>query len=86
MNPDHDLDRAVKALFHKLFEVEPDFVNDRTRRGELERWDSLGHLDLLEALRNEFGIDIPPEQALQMETFLDVKRTVSELKAGERMP
>jgi acyl carrier protein len=83
MNPDHDLDRAVKTLFHRLFEVEPDSVTDQTRRGELERWDSLGHLDLLEAVRNEFGVDVQPEQALQMETFLDVKRTITELKAGD---
>ena len=54
---------------------------DRTRRGELERWDSLGHLQLLESLSTEFNIEVPPQLALQMETFLDVKRTVSDLTA-----
>ncbi len=77
-----DLNAKIKAIFQRVFEVRPEEIADQTRRGELERWDSLGHLVLLEALREEFRIEIPPEQALEMETVQDIKRVVTALCGG----
>ena len=74
---DNHLDGRVISIFQKLFEVTPGVINDQIRRGDLERWDSLGHLELVEALRVEFQIDIPPEEALEMETVGDIKRIIS---------
>lgn len=73
------LEARLRSLFERLFNIDPDQVTDQTHRGELEHWDSLGHLDLLEALHLDFHIDIPPDDALSMETFADVKRTVRKL-------
>lgn len=75
-------DRRIRAIFARLFEVAPESVGEKTRRGELERWDSLGHLELLEALRTEFKVQIQPDEALAMETFADVKRTLARLGAA----
>ncbi|MBK9128067.1 MAG: acyl carrier protein [Phycisphaerales bacterium] len=76
------LDAALRALFQRVFKIAPKDLSDRTRRGSLEAWDSLGHLELLEALRKEFGVEIAPEQALEMETFADVRRVVASLRPG----
>ena len=77
MISDNNLDGRVRAIFQQLFEVAPEIINDQTRRGDLERWDSLGHLDLVETLRVEFQIDIRPEEALEMETIADIKQIIS---------
>jgi acyl carrier protein len=74
-------DARIRSIFQRLFQVAPETVSDQTRRGQLEQWDSLGHLELLEALRSEFGIEIPADEALAMETFADVKRIVTALHA-----
>lgn len=74
------LDGPVKAIFQQLFDVQMEAVNDNVRRGELEGWDSLGHIDLLESLNREFKVEIPVDQALEMETVADVKRIVYELR------
>jgi acyl carrier protein len=71
--------QRVNTLFERLFEVGPRQFRDDTRRGDLDRWDSLGHLTLVEALREEFGRDIPPELALNMDTVADIKRIMSAL-------
>jgi len=76
------IDAALPAIFERLFGLDPASLNDQVRRGELERWDSLGHLELLEALRLEFGVEIPPEQGLDMETVADVKRILRSMGAG----
>jgi len=36
-----DLDPAIKAIFGQVFEVRPEEITNQTRRGDLERWDSL---------------------------------------------
>ncbi|MCG3127981.1 MAG: hypothetical protein CHACPFDD_02854 [Phycisphaerae bacterium] len=79
MGSDQALDSTLKRVFCSVFDVTPDAVTDQTRRGELERWDSLGHIDLLEALRNEFQFEIPVDQALEMETVADIKRILRSL-------
>jgi acyl carrier protein len=76
---ENDVERMIKTIFLQVFEVSPGEITDQTRRGELERWDSLGHLVLLESLREEFRIEIEPEQALEMETIKDIKRLVTTL-------
>jgi acyl carrier protein len=73
---DKDLDAAIKAIFWRVFQVRPEEITDQTGWDDLERWDSLGHLELVEALREEFQIAIPPEEALEMGTVGDIKRIV----------
>lgn len=80
MSDDQKLDERIKAVMGRVFEIRPEDVTGRVRRGELERWDSLNHLALLTALQDEFHIEIPPDQALEMETFDDIRRAV--LSAG----
>jgi len=54
MTEGHNLGTAVKAIFQRVFEVQPEEITDQASCGDLERWDSLGHLVLLEALQEEF--------------------------------
>jgi acyl carrier protein len=79
MLKENDVELMIKTIFLQVFEVPPGEITDQTRRGELERWDSLGHLILLESLREKFRIEIEPEQALEMETIKDIKRFVTTL-------
>jgi acyl carrier protein len=76
MSDDKKLDARIRAIMGRIFEVRPEDVTEKTRRGELERWDSLSHLALLTAIQEEFQIDIPPDQALEMGTLEDIRRTV----------
>jgi len=77
MSDDKNVEAAIKAIMGRIFEIRPEDITDKTRRRELERWDSLSHLALLTALQEEFHIEIPPDQALEMETLEDIKRAVS---------
>ena len=79
-----DLDAAVKDIFHKVFDARPEEITDDTGWGDLERWDSLGHIELLDALQREFLIEIPPEQGLELGTVRDIKRILSESSSETR--
>jgi acyl carrier protein len=81
-NKDHQIDDdqtlrgQIGTVIEETFQVPAAMITDETRRGDLDRWDSLGHLTLIEALRQRFGIEITPEDALEMDTVGDVKRIV----------
>jgi acyl carrier protein len=74
-----DIDIHVRTIFSELFAVAPVALDDEVRRGELEGWDSLGHLDLVRLLETRFAVSIDVNRALEIETFGDAKRVVAGL-------
>ena len=71
--------QRIVAVFTKRLEVEPDRLSRETQRGDLEDWDSFGHLAVVQGLSEEFDVEISPEDALEMETIYDIERIISEL-------
>jgi acyl carrier protein len=75
----NELDARLRKIFGQLFPVDPAALVDSDRRGELPGWDSLGHLDLVTALENEFQVSIDAERALEIETFGEARQVLTEL-------
>ncbi len=73
-----DLDIRIKAIFRNTLQIPSDKIADESRRGDFEEWDSLGHIMLIEALAKEFNLKISAEEALDMESIQDIKRTIAE--------
>ncbi len=75
-----DLDIRIKAIFRNTLQIPSDKIADESRRGDFEEWDSLGHIMLIDALAKEFNLKISAEEALDMESIQDIKRTIAEQK------
>ena len=75
-----DLDIRIKAIFRNTLQIPSDKIADESRRGDFEEWDSLGHIMLIDALTKEFNLKISAEEALDMESIQDIKRTIAEQK------
>ena len=75
-----DLDIRIKAIFRNTLKIPSDKIADESRRGDFEEWDSLGHIMLIDALAKEFNLKISAEEALDMESIQDIKRTIAEQK------
>ncbi len=74
-----DRQERIHAVFSRTLRVPADSLHDELRRGTIEQWDSLGHLNLVTALNEEFGVQLSPERALAMHTIGDIKRIIGEL-------
>ncbi len=74
-----EINGRVRKICGEVFRVDPDELSDDVRRGELDGWDSLGHLDLVSALEKQFSVRLRPEQALEIETIGDAKRVLARL-------
>jgi acyl carrier protein len=71
------LEASVRELFATLLGVSIDRVDDRAQPATIESWDSMQHLILVSGFEEEFGIDVDPEEAVDMyESFAVFKRIV----------
>ncbi len=59
-------DEKIRELFATLLQVAPEKIDDRTSPKSLERWDSLQHMILVAGFEEEFGVDLDPEEAVEM--------------------
>lgn len=59
---------VVREVIARTFECSPGDVTADSGPGDLPQWDSLGHILLLEALRERIGADIPVERAIEART------------------
>ena len=68
-------DEQIRELFATLLQVDAAKIDDRTSPASLERWDSLQHMILVAGFEEEFGVDLDPEEAVEMfQNFATFKR------------
>jgi len=71
------LDETIRSLFATLLQVAPEQVDERSSPDTLERWDSMQHLILVSGFEEELGIDVDPEEAVDMyESYAVFQRMV----------
>ena len=51
----------LQDLFVEIFHVQRGDVGAETQFGELPQWDSMGHMDLMIALEQKYGVEISAE-------------------------
>ena len=72
-----EMEQKIRDLFATLLQVRPEEIDDDTRPASLERWDSMQHLILVSGFEEEFGLDVDPEEAVEMyEDFATFKAIV----------
>jgi len=76
-----DVRDRLRGLMARLFRCDELEIRDSTGPGDLPGWDSLGHVSLMTELQREFGVHVPVEDALEMESFDDLVQIVDRLVA-----
>jgi acyl carrier protein len=70
--PDDRLSRTIA----QVFDVAPETISHETSPDVVESWDSFGHLNLVMALEDEFGITLSPEDAIAMRSVGEIRRVL----------
>jgi len=79
------MDEKIRELFATLLRVSPEEIEDQTSPASLERWDSLQHMIVVAGFEEEFGVDLDPEEAVEMyRDFATFKRIVRQRMESRR--
>lgn len=47
----------------------------------LHQWDSMGHLNIVMSVEQEFGVRLPPDQVLEVTGIAEIERALRSLRA-----
>jgi len=62
----------IIALMEEIFLVPAGTVTEATKAEDLEEWDSLAHVMLIDALDSELGISIPLDEAVEISSVAEI--------------
>ena len=65
---------TVEKIVGKVFNVDPDELDDSACRDTVKGWDSMGHLNLILELEAEFKVRIAIADAMEMVSVERIKR------------
>ena len=68
----------LEEIFRTVFELPDDADVRSVRQISLRKWDSLGHILLVSAIENEFGVQIDPVESISMTSFEAFEAYLSE--------
>lgn len=60
-----------------LFIEEGTELTDETGPDDIDAWDSLGHVNIITAVEDEFDIEISPEEIGEIRTIADIKKMLA---------
>jgi len=73
-----EIENKLKEIMALVFEVSTTDINDDTNPDDLDNWDSIGTINLITALEEEFDIEFEEEDILEMLNFQLIKINIQE--------
>ena len=72
----------IRATLAEVFDVDPSEITSETQFGDLPKWDSMGHMDLMIALETRYGVAISAESISELTSVPAISSHVEALQHG----
>ncbi len=69
-----------EKLFGEFFGVPEDEVHDDIKYQEIEKWDSLNHLNFVSKLEETYGIELDMDEIIDMSSVKKIKEILKKHK------
>ncbi len=76
------MEQKLKQIMSNIFETEEDEITDDSSMDNIEKWDSLKHINLIIAIEEQFGISIDEDEMVEMTSFTKIKRILRDNGVG----
>lgn len=73
----------LNEIFQDVFDDDSLVIKDQTTANDIDDWDSLEHINLIEAVEKEFGIKFRMQEVSSMKNVGEMAEIVSERATGE---
>ena len=67
------MDESLRRIFVEIFGIPPSAYSDSLSYEDTREWDSLGHLDMVMAIQEEFGVEFEVDEVMDMENVGKIK-------------
>lgn len=67
-----DIDNKVMRIFSIILNLPLNKLNLKSSPEDIPKWDSLNHIKVIMEIENAFRVEILPEEALEINTILDI--------------
>ena len=74
----------LEQIFRAVFELPAHAEVRGLRQSNLEKWDSMGHVLLMSAIENEFGIELDVDTIVNLTSFESVELYLAQSAPGVR--
>ncbi len=65
----------VETLFREVLFIEEETeLTDETGPEDIDAWDSLGHVNIITAVEDEYDVEITPEEIPEISNIGDIKK------------
>lgn len=72
MAENKDMEQQIIALIEELLKLPAGTVTRDTRMEDVEEWDSLAHVTIIGELEERLGVEIPLEDAIELESVREI--------------
>lgn len=67
----------IEKLIAEVLIVEEEELTNEASPDSIDSWDSLGHINIITALEDEFDIEISPEEIGDIKNIGDIKKLLA---------
>ena len=75
-------DMKLKEVISNVLGVSIEEINDDSSPDNIDKWDSLSHINLVMALESEFEVDLSPEDAMDMLSVKLIRMILEDVLKG----
>lgn len=79
-----DLESRVRATIVRVFRLSPEEAAARLQMGAPPQWDSIGHMQLLVEIENEFGLRFPTHAIANLTTVDAIVSAIKMHRANQQ--
>jgi len=69
-----NLNQRIQSLLIEALQIPAEQATSDLQFGDLPQWDSMGHMEVMIYLENEFGIEINPETISNLTSFSTIRQ------------
>lgn len=70
--------QIIIRIMSELFEIPEEKITMDSGIGDFPKWDSLGHINLLQEIQDELDIEFEPEEIIELEDVEDIVNLASD--------
>ena len=73
-----ELEQKIKDVMKAVFEISVGEIDEESSIDNIDLWDSMGHMKLLVALEQDFGIKFDIDELIEMVDYSKIKEIIED--------